>query len=182
VEDTKGPDVMLTQSPNPDGTIRINVIAPQNVIYDLRWSPASSLSCNNCFDPIANPAEKTTYTLDYKYNSDCEGQRMISVQRINTDITLPNIFSPDGDGSNDIFFVVLPENINGTVKNMAIYDRWGNQLFSAKDVPANQPSAGWSGMFKGDPVQPGVYVYLIVLQIDGKAGTDKYAGSITVIR
>jgi gliding motility-associated-like protein len=182
VEDTKGPDVMLTQSPNPDGTIRINVIAPQNVIYDLRWSPASSLSCNNCFDPIANPAEKTTYTLDYKYSSDCEGQRMISVQRINTDITLPNIFTPDGDGSNDIFFVVLPENINGTVKNMAIYDRWGNQLFSAKDVPANQPSAGWSGMFKGDPVQPGVYVYLIVLQIDGKAGTDKYAGSITVIR
>ena len=182
VEDTKGPDVMLTQSPNPDGTIRINVIAPQNVIYDLRWSPASSLSCNNCFDPIANPAEKTTYTLDYKYSSDCEGQRMISVQRINTDITLPNIFSPDGDGSNDIFFVVLPENINGTVKNMAIYDRWGNQLFSAKDVPANQPSAGWSGMFKGDPVQPGVYVYLIVLQIDGKAGTDKYSGSITVIR
>ena len=53
VEDTKGPDVMLTQSPNPDGTIRINVIAPQNVIYDLRWSPASSLSCNNCFDPVS---------------------------------------------------------------------------------------------------------------------------------
>jgi len=182
VEDTRGPDVVLTQIPNPDGTISINVIAPQNVIYNLRWSPSSTLSCNNCFDPIANPAEKTTYTLDYKYSSDCEGQRLITVQRINTDLTLPNIFSPDGDGSNDIFYVVLPENINGTIKTMLIYDRWGNQMFSAKDVPANQPSSGWSGMFKSDPVQPGVYVYFIELQIEGKAGTDKYSGSITMLR
>jgi gliding motility-associated-like protein len=182
VEDTKGPEVELTQIPNADGTSSIQVIAPQNVIYNLMWTPSSTLSCNNCFDPIANPSDKTTYTLDYKYSSDCEGQKMITVQKTNTIITLPNIFSPDNDGTNDIFYVLLPGNLSGTVKNMSIYDRLGNQMFSVKDVPANQPSSGWTGMFNNSAVQSGVYVYYIEVQVDGKSGTDKYSGSLTVVR
>jgi len=182
VEDSKGPIVELTQVTNSDGTVQINVIAPQNVIYNLIWKPAASLNCNNCFNPIANPAETTTYTLDYKYNTDCSGQKNITIEKINADITLPNIFSPNYDGSNDVFYVFLPDNVSGTVKTMNIYDRWGNLMFSAKNVPANTPSAGWDGDFNSNKVQPGVYVYFIELQLDGKQITDRYIGDLLLVR
>jgi gliding motility-associated-like protein len=182
VEDRKGPLVALSQSPNLDGTVQITTTAPQNTIYNLSWSPANTLSCNNCPNPIANPSVTTTYTLDYLYGNQCAEQRQITIERLNTEIILPNIFSPNGDGSNDVFFVQFPDKVTGIVKSMSIYDRWGNQVFLTENKPGNAPSEGWNGSFGSQDAIPGVYVYIVEVLIDGKAGIDTYYGDLTLLR
>jgi gliding motility-associated-like protein len=131
---------------------------------------------------VANPAETTTYTLSYLYGTDCQGTGQITVRKTNTAVVIPNIFSPDGDGRNDVFFIPLPEGVTGTVKEMSIYDRWGNNVFVAENVPANDPAEGWKGSFSGNQAVPGVYVYRVVLQLSGKANTEVFAGSVTLMK
>ena len=65
---------------------------------------------------------------------------------------------------------------------MRVYDRWGNLIFNNKDIPPNEPAQGWQGSMNGTFVVPGVYVYYLEIQIDGKLGVDKYSGDITVTR
>jgi gliding motility-associated-like protein len=182
VDDTNAPEVTLSQTPANDGTVQINVVALQNTIYDLVWTPSNTLSCKNCTDPIANPPETTTYTLNYNFGKDCNDNRSITIEREIIDVIIPNIFSPDGNGTNDIFYVQLPDKVNGTVKSMNIYDRWGNLVFAAKDRPASVPAEGWNGIVKGIAVQPGVYVYYIELQLTGSQLNDIFSGTVIVIR
>jgi gliding motility-associated-like protein len=182
VDENSGPLVTLSQVPLLDGRTQINVNAPSNVLYDLNWKPSSTLTCSDCYDPIAFPIETTTYTLQYMYGDDCVDTRVITIERLNSEVIVPNIFSPNGDGSNDQFYVQLPEGVTGLVKIMRVYDRWGNLMFDKKDIPANEPSAGWAGTLNGNFVVPGVFVYYLEVQIDGKPKVDKYSGDITVTR
>ncbi len=183
VDDNGVPSVILTQTAQADGSFQLTASAePAGSIYDLFWSPSASLSCTACLSPVASPAETTTYTLSYLYGTDCAGTGQITVRRTNTAVVIPNIFSPDGDGRNDVFFIPLPEGVTGTVKEMSIYDRWGNNVFVAKNVPANDPAEGWKGGFSGNQAVPGVYVYRVVLQLSGKANTEVFAGSVTLMK
>ena len=66
------------------------------------------------------------------------------------------------------------------VKEMDIYDRWGNLMFTARDVPTGDPSKGWDGKLNAKSVATGVYVYKIKLElIDGKI--EDFKGDLTVI-
>lgn len=70
-------------------------------------------------------------------------------------LTMPNAFSPDGDGLNDVFRpVTLPEKISSF--SMYIYDRWGKQVFFTNDI-----NIGWDGKINGSPAQIGGYAYLV---------------------
>jgi gliding motility-associated-like protein len=182
VEDNNGPNVVLSQVPNADGTVQIITTVTANSIYNLSWSPATTLSCKDCPDPIANPSETTTYTLSYLYGNQCPDQRTITIERINTTVILPDIFSPNGDSNNDRFYVQLPDKVNGIVTSMSIYDRWGNLVFIKKNAPANSPAEGWNGEFGSGEAIQGVYVYLIYVKIEGKAADDVYSGDVTLIR
>ncbi|MEM7297920.1 MAG: gliding motility-associated C-terminal domain-containing protein, partial [Bacteroidota bacterium] len=90
-----------------------------------------------------------------------------------TPLFIPDIFSPNGDGNNDILFVRGA----GIVEiNFMIYDRWGEQVF----VSTN-PDFGWDGQFRGKPSPSGVYVYHLTVALNsGIRQTLK--GDITLIR
>jgi gliding motility-associated-like protein len=86
---------------------------------------------------------------------------------------LPNIFSPNSDGNNDIFRV-RGENISEIY--LVIYNRWGEKIFETTDK-----TKGWDGTFNGTPQQPGVFVYFLnVSYDDGK--TKELKGNVTLIR
>jgi len=75
----------------------------------------------------------------------------------------------------------MPNKVTGTIRNMRIYDRWGNMMFNIKDVPPNDPEFGWNGKFGTGLVNPGVYIYAIEVYFDNTASSKKYSGSITVV-
>lgn len=89
-------------------------------------------------------------------------------------VYVASAFTPNNDGKNDNFRAYVPNLGNG---EMLIYDRWGELLYQTFD-PNNE---GWDGTYKGNPVQEGVYVYLITGT--GVDGTDfKRSGTVTLFR
>ncbi len=86
---------------------------------------------------------------------------------------LPNAFTPNDDGRNDVFrpvFSFLPEQYT-----MYIYDRWGNTVFETSD-----PGIGWNGTYHNKPVPSGVYIYyMIYREYNGESKEKK--GTVTVI-
>lgn len=68
---------------------------------------------------------------------------------------LPNAFTPDKNGQNDIFRPVTQRNTLEPYQ-LLIYDRWGQLIFKSTD-----PSEGWDGTFKGEPCQAGRYSYFL---------------------
>jgi gliding motility-associated-like protein len=95
-------------------------------------------------------------------------------------IFIPTVFSPNGDGLNDYFTISGRRNLVN-IAVLKIYDRWGNQLFEGKDLEPGNESEGWDGMFRGEPMQPGVYVYAAELTYDDGV-TEAVTGDITVLR
>jgi gliding motility-associated-like protein len=86
---------------------------------------------------------------------------------------IPNIFSPNGDGENDVLFVrgEYIEHIE-----FAVYDRWGTEVFRCNDI-----HRGWDGTYKGAPCHTGVYAYYVIAQFtDGEQLTKK--GTVTLVR
>ncbi len=89
----------------------------------------------------------------------------------------PSAFSPNGDGMNDVFRATNTQNVLSF--EMFVFDRWGKQIFATTD-----PTMGWDGTFKGEPVELGVYVWFCKANIFA-CGTDKdvmMKGNITVVR
>jgi gliding motility-associated-like protein len=86
---------------------------------------------------------------------------------------VPQIFSPNGDGLNDMLFV-YGEGIDEV--EFVIYNRWGEKIFETKDK-----NIGWNGMFKGKKAQPGVYVYFLKASLN-TSGNIETSGDITLVR
>jgi gliding motility-associated-like protein len=95
-------------------------------------------------------------------------------------IDIPNIFSPDGDGINEVFYVKASRIVQG-IKEMRIFDRWGEMVFFQENVPVNDPAYGWRGDHRGQKLNPGVYVYYIVFSARDREDIT-LVGDITLIR
>lgn len=76
-----------------------------------------------------------------------------------SEIYVPNIFTPNHDGINDRAGVMGPEGI-GTVEVFRIFDRWGGMVYEELNTPVSPRERGWDGNFRGKPLPAGVYVYV----------------------
>jgi len=125
------------------------------------WQPPATLSCADCPQPIASPKFNTKYTVSVVDSNSCKNTSEIQVIVIckNANVFLPNTFSPNGDGSNDMFY------IRGRglerVKSLRVFNRWGEIVFEQQNFPVNNPMYGWDGKYKGNKPHPDVYVYQV---------------------
>jgi len=93
--------------------------------------------------------------------------------RNDPDLHLPNAFTPNNDGINDVF-LLKGVFVNGFY--MAIYDRWGRQVFESRDI-----NMGWDGRYMGRDMPEGVYAVVVWgLGFDGQR--IKRTGTLTLIR
>ena len=100
-------------------------------------------------------------------------QYTITVNPLNKEVFVPNVFSPNGDGKNDVLFVY--GNYIDKVE-MRIFNQWGQQI-----AMINNRTQGWDGMHKGNPQPVGVYVYVLKAVLsDGR--TVNLKGSFTLVR
>jgi len=97
----------------------------------------------------------------------------VKVMPLNKDVFVPNVFTPNGDGKNDMLYVY--GNYIDKVE-MHIFNQWGQQI-----AAINDKSQGWDGKHKGTAQPVGVYVYVLKAQLStGK--TVNLKGSITLLR
>jgi gliding motility-associated-like protein len=151
--------------------------------YQLSWAPEDStwLSCLDCLNPsVYNLQSNHYFDITATDSAGCRAkdQILISVERPRK-VFVPTAFSPNGDLNNDLLLV----HGQNTSKVLAfrIYDRWGEMVYEAKNFAFNDDQTGWDGNFKGQPLDPGVFVWVLEVEyIDGE--TDVYKGNTTLIR
>ena len=138
------------------------------------WEPSTGLNCNDCAKPTANPLETTVYTLRMV---DALGCTAVTTTTVNVKkekiLFIPNVFSPNGDQQNDVFYVY---GAGITELELKVFNRWGDQVFESHDV-----TEGWNGTFMGKTLDPAVFVYYA--KVKYRDNTEKTAkGSVTLLR
>ncbi len=89
---------------------------------------------------------------------------------------VPNAFTPDSDGKNDIFRPIC-NNPDLEYYELRIFDKWGEQVFLTYDI-----TQGWDGTFKGEIGTPSSYVWIIYYKTPGLFVKHKIAGKVTLVR
>lgn len=93
---------------------------------------------------------------------------------ISSSLLIPNAFTPNNDGHNDIFKI---QNFTSQrLVEFKIFNRWGTILFHNTD-----PNIGWDGTYRNKPQQMGVYGYVIRIAYPNKV-VETYKGTVTLIR
>ena len=95
------------------------------------------------------------------------------------EIYVPNVFSPNGDGINDIFTVATHGEAEILGMEGTIFDRWGNMVHQASANPFT-----WDGQFHDEAMDPAVFVYMVTIRyrVDGMEFIRTIAGDLTLLR
>lgn len=157
---------------NVGAQLQLNGIISGNV-NSFQWTPADKLANPTSLSPTTIPLmDNTTYTLTAANDDGCTASKSVIV-KIAKPFYVPNAFTPNGDGKNDVFRI--PPGISLKLKEFAIYDQWGTKVFSTENI-----SKGWDGTFSGKKQAAGVYVYII--KATNEKGRIVLKGSFLLIR
>jgi gliding motility-associated-like protein len=192
--DTAAVQVHVMEKPD------IELATPQNIIYlagtpvqlgviindtfglshTYYWTPSDYLNCTDCPNPVSTPDSATIqYNILVTNEIGCEATLPVNLRPLadcaEEQIFLPNAFSPNADGQNDILYVRSTSITS--INIFRIYNRWGELLFETSNI-----TKGWDGTFNGKPQNPGVYVYYVQAPcgIDGSEVFKK--GNVTLLR
>lgn len=161
----------------PEGGSTVLQAFPQTG-YTYFWSPAFDLDNPTGQSTNATGIDQTTTFDVIVAKGSCSAKTQVTVVTYeficgDVYIYVPNAFSPNGDNVNDKMYV---RGLNLEEIDFKIFDRWGELVFETTDQ-----SIGWDGTFKGEKVDPDVYVYhLRVTCFDGQENLIK--GNITLMR
>jgi gliding motility-associated-like protein len=141
----------------------------------LQWS-ADDGFISNISNPVVMPSVNTVYTLTVASAGACASVSdtiSIVVYTTGSEFFMPNAFTPNGDGKDDVFRI--PPQVNFALTNFEIFDRWGNKVFETSDI-----DQGWDGKYKGSPADIATYIYVITgNDLNGKVF---HKGTVVLIR
>jgi gliding motility-associated-like protein len=159
----------------------------------ITWTPSNNINCINptCDTIVASPFYNTYYVITNTSPEGCIATDTIFIEVLFRDsikVTVPNAFSPNSDGKNDVLKVLTNVDsdnnyINGFSEggaivelNFEVYNRFGQLVFRTTDI-----HEGWDGNFKGKPMNPAVFVYKLDYRlINGLSAT--LNGNVTLYR
>lgn len=170
-----GPDQKLVE-----GSVA-QLDATGSLIEKYSWSPDPTLTCDTCLTTTATMSVTTTYIINVATDFGCKASDTVTIHIYcdQSQIFVPNTFTPNGDGQNDVFY---PRGVGvKIVKSFRIYNRWGELLFERSNIHLNDASQAWDGSYLGNTAKPDVYVY--VLESFCETGEPiNIKGDVTVIR
>jgi len=117
--------------------------------------------CGECFEPT-----------DPNFNQSCYKENQVFI---------PNAFSPNDDGLNDIFQVFKKQTTDAVVNRYLIFNRWGEIIFESERFEFNSKIHWWNGEYKGQRVPTGVYAYIIEIEFQDEE-IRKYTGGVAIIK
>jgi gliding motility-associated-like protein len=160
----------------PEGST-VTLTATPSGSYTYTWSPPNNLTAPNSQVTDALVMQTTTYTVQVS-DGICTRQASVEVKTYKfvceePFVYVPNAFTPNGDGNNDILYIRSTIIEEATLR---IFNRWGEMVFETNDM-----LVGWDGTFRGRELPPDVYdYYLFGFCIDGEEFIIQ--GNITLIR
>jgi len=174
--------IVILPAPNLTISNNINILPGASTTLSVSggpsytWTPTAYLSCVNCDQPLASPPDNVQYCVSSELNG-CTSKKCVDIVvtcEIGYDHSVPNAFTPNGDGHNDVFCL---QGWTDCITNFSvlIFDRWGEKVFESTD-----PSFCWDGIYKGELMNSAVFVYLI--KATKKKEQINKKGNITLIR
>jgi gliding motility-associated-like protein len=152
---------------------------PSSSLATIEWTPSAGLSCTDCLTPLASPVTTTAYQLLAGSTDGCFDTAQLIVQvRTAGDIYVPTIFHAGGPWENATFYPHTELTV--TSYQLQIFDRWGGLMYLTNEV-----IRGWDGKANGKWQEPGVYTYLIEMEVVNRAGKREervLVGDVTLIR
>jgi gliding motility-associated-like protein len=157
----------------------------------LYWSPPAGIEDINSLDSEVFPPNDIEYTLTIIDTSGCiQSARMSATVEIDRVIIAPNIFSPNGDGINENFFISIGQNDNDPnckppveyIDRFMIFDRWGSLVYDEQNIFVDNRTTGWDGRKEGKKVSQGVYTWVALVKFIDQVSPIEYHGDITVVR
>jgi gliding motility-associated-like protein len=168
----------VTASPDQEmkkySSVDLSFTISRKGIYQVSWSPQNTLDNPNSDNPVASPSVTTTYVIEVtQEGTGCRAEDSTVVVVLPTDyLFVPNAFSPNGDGINDLFYPLKGELVN--ITEFKIFDRWGNLVF-------DDPNGQWNGKSRSGVEMPvAAYAWYVEYTLDGQ--TYKEKGNVTLIR
>jgi len=172
-----GPDLNLST-----GTIyQLNPVTQNGPIVSWLWSPTNDLTCSTCPDPSVTIKNNITYDVVIRNIYGCTATDSVNIRTFceGSQVFIPNAFTPDGDGLNDILMVRATGIQN--VLSFRIFSRWGELIFEKTNFPPNNPSFGWDGRIKGVKGPSEVYIYVAEVICDNMQ-TYTFKGNTTLLK
>jgi gliding motility-associated-like protein len=154
---------------------------PPGEIDSIRWTPAASLSCSDCLNPLASPATNTEYLVEVWDVNGCYASATVRVLVSQSEVYAPNIFSPNGDGINDEFLLYSRPGSVARVRALTVFNRWGQPVFHRSDFLPNDPKFGWDGRYGGTKLDAGVYAWLAEIEMADGA-VEMMKGGVGLVR
>ncbi len=147
-------------------------------IAAINWQPP--LGCGKCLADFVMPFQSVRYLATVADSAGCAATDgvNIKVNRIKN-VYIPNAFAPESN--NNFFFTVFGNQAVLKIKELQIFDRWGELVFVNKNFKPNDIHAGWNGRANGKDAAGGVYVYwVLVAYVDGSE--ELFKGGLTLTR
>jgi gliding motility-associated-like protein len=147
--------------------------------FSYSWNPTLGVSDPASRNPVLNPTQTTAYIYSVNYGT-CIARDTLNVTVIDPslldceNLPMPNAFTPNGDGLNETYFISNPYTYDELIR-FDIYERNGGIVFST-----NNSFESWDGTFKGQPMAPGTYLFMIQFRCGEKV--INRTGSFVLIR
>jgi gliding motility-associated-like protein len=172
-----GPDLNLSTGTQQ----QLSYILKNGPVTNWLWTPPDFLSCTTCPLPIATIKKGITYTVHVTNGYGCDGEDNVVITAFcaNAQLFIPNAFTPDGDGINDVL------TIHGTgiakIKSFAIFNRWGVLLFERLNFNPNDDAYSWDGKIRGQVGPPDVFIYIAEVVCENGT-TYVYKGNVSILK
>ena len=158
---------------------RINI--DESELAGLSWNAADSLSCMDCLQPFVVPSTSGSYFIEVMDENGCVAtDQLIIFLDKKRNLYVPNVFSPNGDGQNDVFMPFAGPEVT-KIKSFLVFNRWGESAFEIYNFPPNDPTYGWDGTYRAELFNSGVFTWFAEVEyVDGVV--ELFKGDVVLMR
>ena len=121
------------------------------------------------------PTANTVYKITVNAPNGCVYMEEVLINVVEPRVVIPNAFTPNGDGQNDFFNIVVDGEV--ILTEFKVYSRWGQLVYDNEN-----PENGWDGNYNGSEAPSDTYAYIISYQFIGGGRTVTEKGDVTLIR
>ncbi|MCB0588151.1 MAG: gliding motility-associated C-terminal domain-containing protein, partial [Phaeodactylibacter sp.] len=182
-------EVIVTLTTNIDGENVIQlgdsvllsaIYAPNLAIDTIRWEP-DSIGFGNSSSVWVSPQVTSSFSVTIADANGCsDTDRTTVIVDKERPVYIPNAFSPNDDGRNDVLFIQAGNGVR-EVRSFLIFNRWGETVFELYGFQPNDPGLGWDGTFRGETLNAGVFTYFAEVEFeDGQ--TVLFKGDVLLLK
>lgn len=176
----------LTVSLGPDGEVQYGESIVLKPISNLPFALLDSIywagaDCPDCPKVTVTPIATSSYSVTVVDGLGCSASDQLTVVvKKDFHVYIPNVFSPDDNGLNDVFMIFSGPQVV-SIREFQVFDRWGEPVYTYFNFPPNDPIYGWDGTYRDKIMDTAVFAYYAIIEyVDGS--TELVKGDVLLVR